>query len=76
MGRDRIPTIADLMRLPAGDRKPRLRSLARYHGALSGAAMARGGPRHAVTRQRNRLAKVYALAFKLGIQGIADAQDY
>lgn len=70
---DRIPSIAQMMQMPAGERAPRLRSLVRHHRGLSIAAKARGGPKHAVTRQNNRLAKVYALAFKLGIRGIADA---
>ncbi len=58
MSRDIIPTEAQLMRMPAGERGPRLKTLARHFRERAEAAKAEGVARHVITRQANRLTKV------------------
>lgn len=69
MRRDRIPSVAELQRMPAGERLPRLRSLAVFYGERLAMAEARASYSHQqsnITSHRRTLAKIAHATGALG----------
>lgn len=61
MRRDRLPSLAELQRMPAGERLPRLRALADFYGERLAVAEARAPYSHQqgnITSHRRTLAKI------------------
>ena len=67
MAAARIPSVTELMRFPAGDRALRLRWLVCWHSDRLAAATNAGSPK-GVTRHRNSLRKIMAVAALCEVQ--------
>jgi hypothetical protein len=68
MGRHQtVPSLAELMRLPAGDRGPRLRSIIAFYRAKAESPHA-----HVQARHRTTIRKVHAVARLAGISCFAE----
>lgn len=68
MRRDRIPSVVELQRMPAGERGPRLRALAAFYGERLAVAEARASysrQQSNITSHRRTLGKIEHAAHTL-----------